>query len=214
MTRTRIKICGITRPKDAIAAVNAGADAIGVVLAPSPRQVSIEAAAEIAAAVGPLVSVVGVFVDAEESFVAEATRRIGLSYLQFHGSESPERCVSAPAPVIRAMRIGTEFDVDTVEPFREHVVAILLDTYNSQVAGGTGTTFNWHAVPVLPGWVSLFLAGGLNPRNVGAGIAALRPYAVDVSSGVESAPGIKDHDAIRAFCDAVRSADEGASHDC
>jgi len=208
MPRTRIKICGITRPEDAVAAVEAGADAIGVVLAPSPRQVSIERAVEIAEAVGPLVSVVGVFVDASEDFVAEATRRIGLSYLQFHGDESPERCASAPAPVIRAMRVGTEFDVDIVEPFREHVVAILLDTYDSQVAGGTGTTFDWHAVPVLPGWVSLFLAGGLNPDNVGAGIAALHPYAVDVSSGVESAPGIKDHDAIRALCAAVRAADQ------
>jgi len=208
MSRTRIKICGITRPEDAVAAVEAGADAIGVVLAPSPRQVSIERAAEIAAAVGPLVPVVGVFVNASEDFVAEATERIGLSYLQFHGDESPERCAMAPAPVIRAMRVGTEFDADTVEPFREHVVAILLDTYNSQVAGGTGTTFDWHAVPVLPGWVSLFLAGGLNPDNVGAGIAALHPYAVDVSSGVESAPGIKDPDAIRALCAAVRAADE------
>lgn len=211
MSRTRIKICGITSPEDAVAAVEAGADAIGVVLAPSPRQVSIERAAEIAAAVGPLVPVVGVFVNASEDFVAEATERIGLSYLQFHGDESPERCASAPAPVIRAMRVGTEFDGDTVEPFREHVVAILLDTYDTQVAGGTGTTFNWHAVPVLPGWVSLFLAGGLNPDNVGAGIAALRPYAVDVSSGVESAPGIKDHDAIRALCAAVRTADEEAA---
>lgn len=208
MSRTRIKICGITSPADAIAAVEAGADAIGVVLAPSPRQVSIERAAQIAAAVGPLVSVVGVFVNPEREFVAEAVERIGLTYLQFHGDETPEACADAPAPVIRAMRVGTEFDVDIVEPFREHVVAILLDTYDTQVAGGTGTTFDWHAVPVLPGWVSLFLAGGLTPENVGSGIAALRPYAVDVSSGVESAPGSKDHDAMRAFCAAVRAADE------
>ncbi len=211
MTRTRIKICGITRPADAVAAVEAGADAIGVVLAPSPRQVSIERAAEIAAAVGPLVSVVGVFVDAEESFVARATEQIGLSYLQFHGNESAERCAAAPAPVIRALRVGTEFDVDIVESVREHAVAILLDTYSSQTVGGTGTTFDWQTVPVLPGRVPLFLAGGLNAENVGAGIAALHPYAVDVSSGVESAPGIKDHDAIRAFCAAVRRADEEAA---
>ncbi len=207
MSRTRIKVCGITRPEDAIAAVDAGADAIGVVLAPSPRQVSIERAAEIAATVGPFVSVVGVFVNAPEDFVAEATERIGLSYLQFHGDESPERCASAPAQVIRALRVGTEFDVDTVESVREHVVAILLDTYDSQIAGGTGTKFDWQAVPVLPGRIPFILAGGLTPHNVGAGIAALRPYAVDVSSGVEAAHGIKDHDAMRAFCAAVRAAD-------
>jgi len=210
MPRTRIKICGITRPEDAIAAVDAGADAIGVVLAPSPRQVSIERAAQIAAAVGPLVSVVGVFVNPEREFVAQAVEQIGLSYLQFHGDETPEFCAHAPAPVIRALRVGTEFDVDTVESVREHVVAILLDTYDPQIAGGTGTKFDWQAVPVLPGRIPLFLAGGLSPDNVGAGIAALRPYAVDVSSGVEKAPGIKDHDAIRAFCAAVRVADEEA----
>lgn len=210
MTRTRIKICGITRPEDAVAAVEAGADAIGVVLAPSPRQVSIDRAEEIAAAVGPLVSIVGVFVNADEDFVVEATERIGLSYLQFHGDESPERCASAPAPVIRAMRVGTEFDCRALEPFWEHVDAILLDTYDPHAAGGTGTSFDWHSIPVLPGRV-LFLAGGLTPANVGEGIRTLRPYAVDVSSGVESAPGIKDHDAIRAFCAAVRAADQEVS---
>jgi len=208
MSRTRIKICGITSPEDGVAAVEAGADAIGVVLAPSPRQVSIERAAQIAAAVGPFVSVVGVFVNASEDFVAEATERIGLSYLQFHGDESPQRCASAPAPVIRALRVGTEFDVDIVESVREHSVAILLDAYSSQSAGGTGTKFDWRVVPVLPGRIPFLLAGGLTPDNVGAGIAALHPYAVDVSSGVESSPGIKDHDAIRAFCAAVRAADE------
>lgn len=205
--RTRIKICGITNAADAAAAVAAGADALGVVLAPSPRQVDIDRAAAALAGIPPFVARVGVFVDADPDFVRDAAARIGLDYLQFHGSETPEMCASAPAPVVKSYRIGTEFDAGVLEPYREAVAAVLLDTYDSQRAGGTGKTFSWRIVHELPGWASVVLAGGLTPANVAGAIAEAGPYAVDVSSGVESAPGIKDHTKLSSFCAAVRAAD-------
>lgn len=226
-SRTRVKVCGITSAADAAAAVRAGADAVGVILAPSPRQVSIEQAEEILADVPPFVARVGVFVDASEEYVAEAVERLGLAAAQFHGDESPEHCATAPAPVVKAFRvaagrindeesgtnhgqnaqIGAKFDGDYVEPYQALVAAVLLDTYDPHLHGGTGKTLAWDTITELPGWAPFILAGGLTPENVGEAIAAVRPFAVDVSSGVESAPGIKDHDAIERFCAAVRDAD-------
>jgi phosphoribosylanthranilate isomerase len=207
--RTRVKICGLTRPEDALAAVAAGADAVGVVLAASPRQVTLGQAERVLADVPPFVARVGVFVDAEEAFVAEAVERLGLTAVQLHGDESPARCASAPAPVIKALKVGTTFAPARIGPFRETVAAILLDTLVSGKDGGTGKIFDWQILTdASPGGVRLVLAGGLNPGNVGTAIRMLSPYAVDVSSGVESAPGIKDHAMIEAFMAAVRVADE------
>lgn len=207
--RTRVKICGITNPGDAVAAVAAGADALGVVLAPGKRQVSIAQAASVLADVPPLVARVGVFVNADAAFVAEAVKRIGLTAVQFHGEETPEECAAAPVPVIKALRVGTDFALHVIEPFRGTVASLLLDTYTPGSHGGTGRTFDWSAqAGVVPGGASIILAGGLNPANVAEAIRALHPFAVDVSSGVESSPGVKDHAAINAFIAAVRVADE------
>lgn len=224
--RTRVKVCGITSAADAAAAVRAGADAVGVILAPSPRQVSIETAREILADVPPFVARVGVFVDASTEEVALAVERAGLTAVQFHGSETPERCAAAPVPVVKAFRVpvstnsgdlgtdaggsaevGAIFDVDRVEPYQAQVAAVLLDTYDPHRHGGTGKTFAWDLITELPGRAPSILAGGLTPENVGEAIAATHPFAVDVSSGVESAPGVKDHARIEAFMAAVRIAD-------
>ncbi|NTW28630.1 MAG: phosphoribosylanthranilate isomerase [Coriobacteriia bacterium] len=205
--RTRIKICGITRAEDAALAVAAGADAIGVVFAPSPRQVDVLRAAEIFSAVPPAVERVGVFVNAPAEEVARAVTLCGLSAVQFSGDESPENCAVAPASVVKAFRVGTEFDTAQLEPYRGHVDALLLDTYVAGQAGGTSQTFSWHTIGELPGWAPFYVAGGLNAGNVGECIAALHPFAVDVSSGVESSPGVKDPEKVRALCAAVRAAD-------
>jgi len=208
--RTRIKVCGITNAVDAAAAVAAGADAIGVIFAPSPRQVSIESAAAALAAVPPPVARIGVFVDASAEEISAAVIACGLTVVQFSGDESPQRCDEAPVPVVKALRVGTDFDVSAAEPYRDHAAALLLDTYVAGKAGGTSQIFDWQAVGAELGTVPFFVAGGLNPENVEECIGALRPFGVDVSSGVEIAAGIKDHDKLAAFCDAVRRADREA----
>lgn len=208
MHRTRIKICGLTRAQDAAAAVAAGADAVGVILhADSPRRVGLEDAVEILRDVPPPVARIGVFVDASMGFVHKAVDALSLSMVQFHGSESPEFCSSSPISVIKAIQVGKGFALQTLEPFRGRAGAVLLDTYMPHMHGGTGTTLRWHQLPALPEWAPLFLAGGLNAHNVGEAISLTHPFAVDVSSGVELSPGIKDHAAIHAFCDAVRRTD-------
>ena len=205
---TRVKICGITNPGDARTAVDAGADVLGVVLAPSSRQVTLEQAERALADVPPEVGRVGVFVDADPAFVADAVERLGLSAVQFHGSETPEMCAAAPAPVIKVLRVGTEFAFAEMEPFRGTVSAFLLDTLDTRKAGGTGRTFDWQVITRnRPGGVSLYLAGGLTPLNVADAIRTIRPFAVDVSSGVEERPGHKDPIKVRAFMAAVRAAD-------
>lgn len=208
MSRTRIKICGLTRAEDAAAAVSAGADAIGLVFAPSPRQVSLKQAAEVAAAVPPPVARVGVFVDADPSFVQAAIQAAGLTAVQFCGSESPEQCAVVGVPVIKVLPVGTDFVWSVAEPFRGCAAALLLDTLVTGKSGGTAKTFAWHEVGVTPGWAPLFVAGGLKPENVAECVRAIRPFAVDVSSGVETAPGIKDVRKMEAFCAAVRAVDE------
>ncbi len=206
--RTRVKICGITNPEDARTAVAAGADALGVVLAESPRQVTIAQAARALAGVPAPVARVGVFVNAHPDFVAEAVERIGLTAVQFHGDESPGDCLAAPAPVIKAMRVGTDFALEELEPFRGTVTAFLLDATDPHKRGGTGRTFDWQLLSRnRPGGVSFFLAGGLSPTNVAEAIRIARPFAVDVSSGIEEHPGHKDPIKIAAFMAAVRAAD-------
>lgn len=206
--RTRIKICGLTRPEDAAAAVAAGADALGVVLAPSKRQVTLAQAAAVFADIPPLVARVGVFVDARADDVWEAVARLGLTAVQFHGDEAPETCETAPVPVIKAIRVGRDFDPTDLERYRGVVSAFLLDAYVVGEQGGTGQAFGWRDVAGrLPAWAPVLLAGGLGADNVAEAIGVLRPYAVDVSSGVESAPGVKDHGLIERFTAAVRAAD-------
>jgi phosphoribosylanthranilate isomerase len=204
-----VKVCGITSPEDASAAVEAGADAVGVVLAESPRRVDLARAREVFAAVPPLVSRVGVFVDADPGEVEEAVDRLALDLVQFHGTETPEACAESPAPAVKAFRVAGTLDPGELEAYRGTVAAILLDTLVAGVAGGTGTSFDWAGVGALPEWAPVFVAGGLDAGNVGDAIATLGPFAVDVSSGVESAPGVKDPGLVTAFIRAVRAADEG-----
>ncbi len=207
MHRTRIKICGVTRAEDAAAAVAAGADAIGVIFAPSARRVTIAQAAKALADVPPGVARIGVFVDASADEIAEAVAACELTAVQLSGGESPADIDALPFPAIKVLHVGTHFGSEEAEPFRGHAAALLLDTLVTGKAGGTSQTFNWQATGDVPGWAPCFVAGGLDPTNVGACIAALRPFAVDVSSGVEQSPGIKDPEKIAAFCAAVREAD-------
>jgi phosphoribosylanthranilate isomerase len=205
--RTRIKICGITSAGDAAAAVACGADAVGFVFAPSPRQVTPELAAQAAAVVPPPVARVGVFVDPSLDAVEHAIAAVGLTAVQLCGAESPEFCSAVSVPVIKVLAVGTDFDFESAEPFRGHAAALLLDTYVAGKAGGTSQTFDWQQAGEAPEWAPCFVAGGLNPGNVAEAVRVVRPFAVDVSSGVEASPGIKDPEKIAAFCAAVRAAD-------
>jgi len=207
MHRTRVKICGITRAEDAASAVACGADAIGFVFAASPRRVTPEQAAEVAASVPPPVARVGVFVEPALDDVEHAVSVAGLTAVQLCGEVPPEFCSAISVPVIKVLAVGADFDAGVADPFRGHVAALLLDTYVAGKAGGTSRTFDWHGAGELPRWAPVFVAGGLAPDNVSRAIRALRPFAVDVSSGVESAPGVKDPARIAAFCSAVRDAD-------
>lgn len=211
--RTRTKICGITRIEDALAAAAAGADAIGFVFyAKSSRAVSAEIARDICAALPAFVTTVGLFVDAEASAVKDVLDVVPLDLLQFHGAESPAYCAQFSRPYCKAVRMRDDLDVSAeVAQFAEVAQlkaarSILLDTYRAGVAGGTGEIFEWQRVPYSLR-NKIILAGGLSPENVGDAIAQVRPYAVDVSGGVESAPGIKDVYKIEAFIAAVRRAD-------
>lgn len=206
MTVVRSKICGITRIEDALAAVEAGADAIGLVFyAKSPRAVDAERAAAILRALPPFVSTVGLFVDMPRPQLQRLLQQVPLDLLQFHGDESPEDCEGFGRPYIKALRVRPGDDVAAVMAPYVGARGILLDTFVEGVPGGTGASFDWSLVPrgaARP----IILAGGLNAENVAAAIRQVRPYAVDVSGGVEAAKGIKDAGRVRAFLQAVRSA--------
>ena len=204
--RTRVKICGLTRLEDAQAAVAAGADAIGLVFDPrSPRCVSLEQAAAIARARPPFVTAVGLFVDASPEQIRETLNRVPLDLLQFHGAETPEQCRLYHRPYIKAISMKPDVDVSAEARRYADCAGLLLDTFSAQATGGSGETFDWTRAPRDLN-KPVILAGGLTPANVGAAIRALHPYAVDVSSGVESAKGIKDAGKIAAFIAAVRAA--------
>lgn len=206
MQRTRIKICGLTREADVDAAVEAGADAIGFVLYPkSPRHVGVERAAALARRLPPFVTPVGLFVNATAEEVEAALRAIPQLVLQFHGDETPQACRAAGRPYLRAARMAPGLDLlDFARRFSD-AQALLLDAHVEGYGGG-GKVFDWSLIPAsVPSPV--VLSGGLTAANVTDGILQVRPWAVDVSSGVESAKGIKDAQAIRRFCDAVREAD-------
>ena len=208
--RTRIKICGLTREADVDAAVEAGADAIGFVFyAASSRHVSVARAAALAQRLPPFVTPVGLFVNASAAAIAAAIAAVPTLLLQFHGDESAADCTSAGRPYIRAARVDPGVDLlDFASRFAQ-AQAILLDAHVEGYGGG-GKVFDWSLVRAeLP--LPVVLSGGLHAGNVIQGIQQLRPWAVDVSSGVESAKGIKDADAIRRFCDAVREADARAN---
>lgn len=197
--RTRVKICGITRVEDAQAAVAHGCDAIGLVFyAPSPRYVMPEIARAIAAQLPPFVQAVGLFVDAEPEYVRAVLAEVRLDLLQFHGDETPEYCRQFGVPYMKAVRVRPETNLLQYAAAYADAKALLLDTYVSGTPGGTGQTFDWSLIPAdLP--KPVVLAGGLDAGNVAEAIRQARPYAVDVSGGVEREKGIKDADKIAAF---------------
>ena len=201
----KVKICGITSVTDAQAAERAGADMIGLMFyEQSPRNLSMEQAAEIAHNVSPFVLKVGVFVNPDEAEVMEAIRVCGLNLLQFHGDETPEFCTQFGVMSLKAFRVRDAGSLKDLEKFPTD--AWLLDAYSKNGLGGTGERFNWDlAVEANKLGKHIFLAGGLTPENVAAAVRRVNPFAVDVSSGVESAPGKKDHDKVRAFIKAAKA---------
>ncbi len=204
--RTRIKICGLTREADVDDAVNAGADAIGFVLyEKSPRHVTAARAGELARRLPAFVTPVILLVNAPEALLAEALDAVPHALLQFHGDETPQDCIRSARPYIRAARMGPGFHLLDFARAHAAAQAVLADALVEGYGGG-GHVFDWSLIPEdLPG--RLILSGGLHAGNVGEGILRLRPWAVDVSSGVEQAKGIKDAGKMRAFCEAVRTAD-------
>jgi len=204
--RTRVKICGITCLEDAHAAIRAGADALGFVFyAPSKRYIEPDRAAEIIRQLPPFVTSVGLFVNAESTLLESVLKQVPLDLLQFHGDETNDDCVRVGRPFIKALRVRPGLDlVEAFEAFPD-ARGILLDAYRPGVPGGTGEVFDWDLIPALIA-ERITLAGGLEPDNVGRAIATVRPYAVDVSGGVEARPGIKDHDKVAAFVQAARAA--------
>lgn len=204
MPAVRSKICGITRIEDALAAIDAGADAIGFVFyAKSPRAVSVEQARAIIAALPPFITTVGLFVNVSRCELTEILEVVPLDLLQFHGDETPEDCDGYHRPYIKALRVQAGDDIAASCRAYSRASGILLDTYVAGVPGGTGEAFDWSLIPHELS-KPIILAGGLTPDNVAQAIAQVRPYAVDVSGGVEVSKGIKDHDRIRAFMRAVQ----------
>jgi phosphoribosylanthranilate isomerase len=206
MARTRIKVCGLTREADVAAAVEAGADAVGFVLyAKSARHVTLERAVQLAQALPPFVTPVLLFVNATLTQIDAACKALPQALLQFHGDETPADCDAAYRPYLRAVRMAAGVDLlDWVHRFPK-AAALLLDA-DVEGYGGSGKRFDWSLIPP-DAKTPLVLSGGLNPANVIDGVLAVRPHAVDVSSGVESEKGIKDAALIRRFCEAVREAD-------
>ena len=199
----RVKICGNITLKDTMAAVEAGADAVGFVFyAKSPRAVSPKSVAAIVSHLPPFVTPVGVFVNEKPDVVRQVMSDCGIHLAQLHGDESPQYCAELKQPAIKAIRVRNHEDLSILPSYR--VEAILLDTYVEDAIGGTGTTFEWNLAIEAKAWGSIILAGGLTPDNVVEAISRVRPYGVDVSSGVESSPGVKDPAKVRALIQSVK----------
>lgn len=209
--RIRIKICGMTRLADALCAVEAGVDALGFIFyAKSPRAVATAEAQAIIAQLPPLVSAVGVFVNETVEQVVRVAGECRLSALQLHGAESPDYCrnLAGQLPfcrLLKAIRVGPHTTPAEIAAYRDVVHGYLLDTFQQGVVGGTGQTFDWTLIDRLGLAKPFLLAGGLDPDNVDAALQQVLPYAVDANSGLEDAPGSKNHELIRRFIAAVRS---------
>ncbi len=204
----RVKICGFTRQADVAVAVSLGVDAIGLVFADSPRRVTLEAARQMVRIIPPFVTRVGVFVNVERAEVLGVARELRLDCIQLHGDESPEYCMSLDRPVIKAVRPGPggRSLSDLVSRYKAVVDGILLDSYDPHRYGGTGRPLCWEELRRFKAGVPILLSGGLRCDNVGKAIGMVRPWGVDVSSGVESAPGIKDAGLMKQFLKAARRA--------
>lgn len=203
---TRVKICGITSRDDAVAAVEAGADALGFIFVEGTRRwIEPDAAAAIIREIGPFVTTVGVFVDRTVEETEGIAARSGISLAQLHGSEGPEACDRLRIPFVKAIRIKGEHDLAALARYKG-ARAFLLDTFVADSLGGTGRTFPWEIAARAAKEARVILSGGLTPDNVAKAIAQVRPYGVDVSSGVESSPGRKDHRKVREFIEQAKRA--------
>lgn len=200
----RVKICGITRLSDALEAVREGADALGFVFAPSPRRISANEAKKIIQPLPPFIIKVGVFVNERPERILDTVKNCGLNAVQLHGDETPEeaRYLGERVPVIKAFRVKEGIDVRRLNRYR--VSAFLFDTYVSAKPGGSGKVFDWNLVKSLKLKVPVILSGGLTPQNAAFAVSSVKPYGVDVSSGVESAPGKKNQKLVRAFIREVK----------
>lgn len=206
--KPRVKICGITRTEDAELAAELGAAAIGFIFWPaSPRFIEPDAAREIAAALPPSVVTVGVFVDQPGPHVRDVAKSVGLGAVQLHGHESVDYAVALMEPVIKAIPVRADFDPASLDEIPA-TITVLLDAHDPVKRGGTGRTIDWAAAAKVAAVRRIVLAGGLTPDNVADAVAQVRPFGIDVSSGVEQAPGIKDHQRLRALFEAL----DGISH--
>jgi len=212
LSRTRVKMCGTTRLEDALCAVGLGVDALGFIFYhKSPRNISPAKVSEIIKNLPPFIDCVGVFVNSSATEI-QSVAEAGLSYLQLHGEESPKFCreIKAQLPfhkIFKAFRVGSESSAADFSLYNECVDGFLLDTYVKGESGGTGLSFDWSIIEKLELQKPFLLAGGLSVENVSEAIGAVAPYALDVNSGVESAPGVKDHAKIRKFMDIVEKSD-------
>jgi phosphoribosylanthranilate isomerase len=205
--RTRVKICGLTQAEDARRVAQAGADSIGLVFyPPSPRGVSIEQAQLICAALPAFVSVTALFVDEQAARIKQVLQQLPIDLLQFHGDESAAFCRQFGKPYIKAVRVRPGLDLRQLAEHYQDARGLLCDAYKAGVPGGTGETFDWQLLDVeLP--LPVILAGGLSPENVAQAVSTVKPYAVDVSGGVEAAKGIKDIDLVNRFIQEVARGD-------
>lgn len=214
MRKTRIKICGIRRVEDAVHAAYAGADAIGLnFYAPSPRSITLQQAMAVRDALPPFVSTVALFVNAARSEVNEVCESLAPSLLQFHGDEDHDYCASFSRPYVKAIRVGASMKADDLVQLQiefSTAKALLLDTLSAGRYGGTGESFNWDIIPASLR-EKIILSGGLTPINVGEAVRKIRPWAVDVSSGVELQKGVSDPQKILAFMSAIQRADAEVS---
>lgn len=198
----KVKICGITNLKDALAAAKWGADALGFIFAPSPRRITPQQAASIIAELPPFISKVGVFVDSELQEIRETMAICGLDLAQLHGLESPEYCQALSSRAIKSFRVKDESVLELLNQYK--VKAFLLDNYDAILKGGTGKIFDWNIARKAAQDRLVILSGGLTAANVRQAINKVKPYAVDVSSGVESSPGVKDHSLLQSFLEVVK----------
>ncbi|NOQ45752.1 MAG: phosphoribosylanthranilate isomerase [Desulfobulbaceae bacterium] len=211
IVRIRIKMCGVTRLQDAMVAAGAGVDALGFIFyEKSPRYIDPEEARLIIEELPPFVDTVGVFVDKKRKEVEEIIRYCRLGYAQLHGEEGPKYCerlvrLAAPCQVLKAIRVGGHCKAEDIALYNEHVKGFLLDTFKKDKLGGTGDIFDWKLIKRFNLQKPFLLAGGLDNGNILEALEGVRPYGVDVNSGVETAPGVKDYDLIRNFIRTVRN---------
>ena len=202
----KIKICGITNPRDAEAAVELGVDALGFIFAKSPRQIDPQEARDIIMMLPPFIKTLGVFVNEDAEKIREIVAFCGLDMIQFHGDEAPGVCQDFMPHAIKAFQLQDHANLEQIKPYQGKVRAVLFDTYSKEKRGGTGKTFDWNlAVKGKAFGIPVILSGGLSPFNIKEAIATVKPYAVDVNSGVEERPGKKDHALMKQIFEVIRT---------